>query len=68
MKVMCLIVHIEEIAARSFFFSSSFSLSLSLSIYSLMPIGGGGAIRYKIISSVICFSLDYDEREREEKK
>jgi hypothetical protein len=63
MKVMCLIVHIEEIAARSFFFSF-----LSLSIYSLMPIGSGGAIRYKIISSVICFSLDYDEREREEKK
>jgi hypothetical protein len=29
-----------------------------------MPIGG--AIRYKIISSVICFSLDYEER-REEK-
>jgi hypothetical protein len=51
MEVMCLIVHIEEIAARS----------ISLSRSPSLPIGG--AIRYKIISSVICFSLDYEERE-----
>jgi hypothetical protein len=58
MKVMCLIVHIGEIAARSIFFS--LSLSFSLRRCQL----GGGAIRYKIISSVICFSLDYEEKKR----